>query len=120
MTTIGSLTVEGAFDGSHLTLLFKGEADMRDGAPLTTHLLEWHQQLLEKQSKQVAIDLRAVEFMNSTALGAFVKWVAEVQKLEKASRYQIILEGTQARRWQRASLHALASFAPENIQVTFP
>ena len=62
----------------------------------------------------------AVEFMNSTALGAFVSWVAELQKMAVAARYKINFLGSQKRRWQRASLHALASFAPELISVSFP
>lgn len=120
MSGIEGLTVNGEFVGPVLNLSMVGQADPRDGAPLTKELLEWHRQMLANHAAEVRINVSAVEFMNSTALGAFVSWVAELQKLAAAARYKINFLGSQKRRWQRASLHALASFAPELISVSFP
>lgn len=120
MTTIDGLSVDGAFEGPVLKLQLSGQADPRDGGPLTAELLGWHQRMLSSHSNEVRIDVGGVEFMNSTALGAFVSWVGELQKMAATARYRINILGNPRRRWQRASLHALASFAPELISVTFP
>lgn len=120
MATIEGLTVNGEFVGPMLRLALSGQADPRDGTPLTKELLGWHTLVLSKKTTEVRVDVAEVEFMNSTALGAFVSWVGELQRLAADLRYRINIHGNPKRRWQRASLHALASFAPELISVTFP
>ena len=120
MSPIEGLAISGEFVGPVLKLQLLGQADPRDGEQLTAELLGWHAKLLTNKSTEARVDVQAVEFMNSTALGAFVSWVGELQKLEPSARYQINIVGNPKRRWQRASLHALASFAPESITVTFP
>ena len=116
---IGGLTIDGTFGTAGLVLSLSGDADMRESAELTTCLLDWHKQALGKTATEVRIDVREVSFMNSTALGAFVAWVAVLQKVAASERYRMIFEGKPDKRWQRASLHALASFAPEHISVSF-
>ena len=118
-TQIGALTIKGSSEGAAYGLRLSGQAEMRDGAVLWACLLQCHREALTGKAKKVQIDLKEVEFMNSTSLGAFVSWVAALQKLPVADRYTLEFLGSPARRRQRASLHALASFAPETILITF-
>ena len=120
MKMIEGLEIQAGFVGPVLKLKLIGNADPRDGTTLAAEYLQWHHQMVKTKAVEARIDVRDVEFMNSTALGAFVSWVAELQTIPLASRYKITFEGNPAKRWQRASLHALASFAPELISVSFP
>jgi hypothetical protein len=116
-TRIGHLDVSRSQTNEGLALTLTGTADLSDSKELATHLIDAHQQALAAKSARVLVDVCAVEFMNSTALGAFVSWVAQLQQTAAAQRYRIVFKGTGQRRWQRGSLHALASFAPDHISV---
>lgn len=119
VSNVGDLRINGSVEGASMRLTLEGQADLRDPGPLSGSLLDFHQQAVAHHADKVVVDLKQVEFMNSTALGAFVRWMSELLKLTQDRRYQVVLFGTRERRWQRVSLHALASFAPENISVTF-
>ncbi|MBK7860730.1 MAG: hypothetical protein IPJ65_19435 [Archangiaceae bacterium] len=118
-TSVGSLHIDGDMDGASLRLKMTGAADLRDGGELRLSLLDVHREALAQHAHEVWVDLKAVEFMNSTALGAFVGWMTEIHKTPGADRYHLTLVASKERRWQRISLHALASFAPETISVLF-
>ena len=114
---IGLLNLTQSTGADGLLLTLSGTADLRDSKELTAHLVGTHQDALDAHSTKVMVDVQAVEFMNSTALSAFVTWVAQLQKTAVEKRYRIVFRGNNQRRWQRGSLHALASFAPEHISV---
>ncbi len=118
-TSVGTLEISGIAHGPMLTLSLRGMAELRDAQPLRDEFLHWHKSAVEAHAREVRVDVRAVDFMNSTALSAFVGWIAEVQKLASDRRYCIHFEATQKRRWQRSSLHAIASFAPEHVSVSY-
>ncbi|MBL8955485.1 MAG: hypothetical protein JNK82_32220 [Myxococcaceae bacterium] len=119
MTSVGTLEIDGFSQGSLFTVMLKGAAELRDAQPLRDPFLRWHKSAVEAHAREVRVDVRAVDFMNSTALSAFIGWVAEIMKLADEQRYQIRFEATQKRRWQRSSLHAIACFAPEHVSVSY-
>jgi anti-anti-sigma factor len=116
-TRIGLLEVSTDTIPEGLVLRLAGQADLKDNAELSACLLTAHSSALANGARKAVVDVREVQFMNSTALAAFVTWVAELQKVEMPRRYRILFRGDGKRRWQRGSLHAMASFAPEHVSV---
>ncbi len=117
-TAIDTLKLSTTEEKDRLTLLLTGTAEFKTPEQLLGALVTVHKRAIELSAKELRIDLGGVDFMNSTGLGALVGLIGERQKDAK-SRYIIHLVGNSARRWQRASLHSLASFAPETITVSF-
>lgn len=109
-----SLTVRAESAGNEVTLRMRGTAEMRDSAPLADLLLHYHREAMRVGARSVAVDLREVDFMNSSALNAFVRWFEEVKG---AHSYQVKLQADTSKRWQRGSLHALATFAVGHVTV---
>lgn len=115
---VGNLSVAVLESPQCLSLEFSGQADSRDGHDLYQYLLEAHLEALKLQAPEVRVNIKNVGYMNSCSLSAFVGWVGELQKLEAARRYRIILEGASDKRWQLISLKALAKLAPDHINLS--
>jgi hypothetical protein len=65
----------------------------------------------------VHVDVRHLEFMNSSSLKAFVTWVVSLSELGVASRYRILFMSGRRPSWQARSLATLRCFAPDWIEV---
>ena len=117
--TLGALEMIATAASRTINLTLSGQADPRDGSELTKHLLGIHQDALAAQATLVLIDFSDVGFMNSSALGAFVRWLGALEKTALESQYRISFKGSRQRRWQRGSLSALANLAPERVTVEF-
>jgi hypothetical protein len=76
-----------------------------------------HREALRLGVKEVAVDFRTLEFMNSSCFKGFLDWIARVQELPSDKIYRIRFLSTQAILWQRRSLNALYCFAPDLIAV---
>ena len=111
---IDTLQVGAFHSGDALTVVLKGSAEMRDSSPLAEVLLHYHREVSRVGARTVSVDLRQVDFMNSSALNAFVRWFAE---LRGAAAYQVRLLSDSKKRWQRGSLNALATFAVGRVTV---
>lgn len=66
---------------------------------------------------EVLIDLRRLEFMNSSSFKAFVGWIASLRDAPAEKQYKVRLVSDPKKHWQRRSLGALASFAPDLVHV---
>jgi hypothetical protein len=75
---------------------------------------------LEAQTRKanVEVDLRELEFLNSSCFKAFVTGFAQVQELDATDQYSIHLISNPRKHWQKRSLGALESFAPGLITIT--
>jgi hypothetical protein len=101
-----------------VTLALVGTADTRSMAALDALLRKLHEQARQSGVRSVVVDLRALEFMNSSCFKAFVTWVSSVQELDAASQYKIDFLSDVRRHWQRRSLGALACFAVDLITIS--
>src|SRR4051812_43817923 len=111
----GQLIVDASQDGEKLVLAMSGSADLRDSSPLAELLLKHDAEVRRLGLTQVDVDVRAVEFMNSSALNAFVRWFADMKM--KGEGYRVRFLSDPSKRWQRGSLSALASFAAGTVTV---
>jgi hypothetical protein len=93
-----------------------GTADLRVTDSVEAILTSVHQKALELGIPEVQMDLRELEFMNSSCFKSFVSWISEVSDLT-AGQYRIRFLSNPSILWQRRSLHALSCFAAELITI---
>jgi hypothetical protein len=93
-----------------------GTADLRVTDSVEAILNRVHQKALELAVAEVRVDLRELEFMNSSCFKSFVSWISEVSDLT-AGQYRIRFLSNPSILWQRRSLHALSCFAAELVTI---
>ena len=116
MTELAALTLESFSsrvrqDGDALMVDLIGNADLRAKKELGTMLTALHREALDKGIREVVIDVRALEFMNSSCFKAFVTWLTDIMELPAAQQYHVRFRSNPDTLWQRRSLHALRSYA---------
>jgi hypothetical protein len=111
------LRSETSFEGSGVLLKLVGSAESEAMGALDDLLTKVHARAIESDVREVTIDMRSLEFMNSSCFKAFVSWIGEVQDLETKRQYRIRFLSDDQKHWQRRSLGALSCFAVDLIQV---
>ena len=99
-----------------LVAKLSGTADLRVTDSVEAILTRVHQKALELSIPEVQMDLRELEFMNSSCFKSFVSWISEVSDLT-AGQYRIRFLSNPSILWQRRSLHALSCFAAELVTI---
>jgi hypothetical protein len=103
-------------EDSALVAKLSGTADLRVTDSVEAILSRVHQKAMELGIPEVRMDLRELEFMNSSCFKSFVSWISEVSDLP-AGQYRIRFLSNPSILWQRRSLHALSCFAAELITI---
>jgi hypothetical protein len=103
-------------EDSGLVAKLSGTADLRVTDSVEAILTRVHQQALELGIPEVQMDLRELEFMNSSCFKSFVSWISEVSDLT-TGQYRIRFLSNPRILWQRRSLHALSCFAAELVTI---
>jgi len=99
----------------HVSL--SGTADVTTQTALDRFLREVHQEAQRRQAEQVTVDVRQLEFMNSSCLKCLVWWVSAVHDQPPEGKYHIIFVSSPSVYWQRRSLNALACLAGDVISI---
>jgi hypothetical protein len=99
-----------------LVAKLSGTADLRVTDSVEAILSSVHQKAMELRIPEVRMDLRELEFMNSSCFKSFVSWISEVSDLT-AGQYRIRFLSNPRILWQRRSLHALSCFAAELVTI---
>ena len=66
---------------------------------------------------EVVVDIRKLEFMNSSCFKSLLTWIVRVQDLPEARRHKIRFISNPAYHWQKRSLHSLASMGGGLIEI---
>lgn len=104
-------------EGSTLVVELVGNADLRAKKELGTMLERLHEQVTNDALEVVVIDVRELEFMNSSCFKAFVSWLTTIMDLPKEQQYRVRFRSNPDTLWQRRSLHALRSYALMIVQI---
>lgn len=94
-----------------------GTADLTVKSQLDRFLRDIHSEAQRCLAEEVTVDVRQLEFMNSSCLKSFVWWVGAVQEQVGDGRYRIVFVSSPTVYWQRRSLNALACLANEIISI---
>jgi hypothetical protein len=105
-------------DGTTVTAWLQGNADYAALDALDLLLERVHAESRQLGVKDVAIDLRQLEFMNSSCFKSFVSWVTNIQEMDTERQYKVRFLSSPNMHWQKRSLHSLRCFAVELISVT--
>lgn len=103
-------------ESSSLVAKLSGTADLRVTDSVEAILTRVHQTALELGIPEVQMDLRDLEFMNSSCFKSFVSWISEVSDMPQG-QYRIRFLSNPSMLWQRRSLHALSCFAAELVTI---
>ena len=102
-------------DGARINARLKGNADVAALDAIADLLAQLHAEATQRGAEETVIDLRELEFMNSSCFKRFVSWIATIQGLER--RYRVRFLSNPGMHWQKRSLHALRSFADDLVTV---
>ena len=94
-----------------------GTADLTVKTQLDQFLRQVHSEAQRCLAEEVTVDVRQLEFMNSSCLKSFVWWISTVQEQPGDSKYRIVFVSSPSVYWQRRSLNALACLANEIISI---
>jgi hypothetical protein len=97
--------------------VFTGNADLRALEPLEQQLRALHASAIQHRVAAVRVDLRKLEFMNSSCFKCFITWLALVQELPDEEHYRIVFMSNGQMHWQRRSLEALRCFAIDLVSI---
>ena len=90
-----------------------GTADAGTKGALDNLFENVHRCAITIQARTVHVDLRTLEFMNSSSLKAFLTWLLNVR--DGAVDYKVEIRTSPSTYWQRRSVSALVAFAPEHV-----
>jgi anti-anti-sigma regulatory factor len=109
------LTADAVSEANALVLKLTGVADLRVQDQLMTFLESTHRVALTLRAPEVRVDVTALEFMNSSCLGEFVRWIESVQ--DGQASYRIRFVANRQHRWQERSLDALMCLNDQIVTV---
>jgi anti-anti-sigma factor len=111
------LTIHGALADGAIDVRLAGTADTEVRAQLDEYIKQLHAEAVRLRVPAVVIDLRQLEFMNSSSLKVFVSWLAQLRELEPSTQYKVRIRSNPNLLWQRRSLAALSCFAIDLVTI---
>ena len=113
LKTEGLYIIPEAGDDNVMRVVMSGAVEMRDpGDVLNPYWSAIDEQARERSMKRVELDVRDLNFMNSSGILTLVRWIT---KLKNAPAYQLVLEYDRNVTWQRTSIPTLAKLAPAAV-----
>jgi anti-anti-sigma factor len=103
---------------SQIVVTLDGTADLAAADALDAALVKVHDAAVAAALAEVVVDLRGVEFMNSSCLKAILTWVNDVQELDESRRYAVRFISDPRVHWQNRSLHSVKCFASDIISIS--
>jgi hypothetical protein len=103
-------------EGETLVARFAGSADGDAQYALSEFFDKLEAEVRRTSSKHVVADIRELEFATSSCLKVFATWLVDLGERQDHV-YNVEFRSNNAHRWQYRSLNALASCAPDRVQV---
>lgn len=111
-------SASASLEGTAIHAWLKGNADYAALDALDTLLERIHAEAKRGTVKEAVVDLRNLEFMNSSCFKSFVSWITTIQDMDAERQYKVNFLSNPQMHWQKRSLHSLRCFAVELITVT--
>ncbi|WP_437669804.1 hypothetical protein [Sorangium sp. So ce131] len=92
-----------------------GTGDMAAAGPLGGHLKALQQEVARLSARAVVFDVRALHFLNSSCLKAFISFVSGLAGLGLRCRTEFLTDARLP--WQRRSLAAIERMSPELVSI---
>lgn len=114
---VGELHATARQEDAALCLALAGTADATTESTLNALLTRLHGECRHAAVREARVDLRALEFMNSSCFKAFIAWIVAVDRLPPAERYRLRFLCNPALHWQKRSLRAMVHFGGDIVSV---
>lgn len=111
----GDLEAEATSTGRTLELRLRGSAEIGAKPGLDQFLTQVS--AASTDCDLVVVDIRGLEFMNSSCFKSLLTWIVRVQDLPEARRHKIRFISNPGLHWQKRSLHSLASMGGGLVEV---
>lgn len=112
------LTITPAMGDGVLRVKMAGAVEMRDpGELLNPYWTKVDEQLRGQRIRLVDVDLREVNFMNSSGILTLVRWITKAKAGAAEDSYRIVLHYDGNVTWQRTSIPTLAKLAPNIVEA---
>lgn len=116
--TAEGVTIMPRLEKGVLHVAMSGAVEMRDpGVVLNPYWNGIDEEVLRRGIQRVEVDMRDLNFMNSSGILTLVRWVTRV-KGHAGRAYRIDLQFDRNVTWQRTSVPTLAKLAPEIVTAT--
>jgi hypothetical protein len=114
--TVDTLTITPRLNGETLQISMAGAVEMRDpGDVLNPYWTLIDEEAVRRNVKIVELDVRDLNFMNSSGILTLVRWITRCKSHENS--YRLVLQYDRNVTWQRSSMPTLAKLAP-NVVVS--
>ncbi len=111
------LSMCGRATDEAIVVVLAGTADTSVREQLEEYFTQLHSEALRLRVPTVTVDLRELEFMNSSCLKVFVAWLAHLREVEAPAQYKVCFRSNPKLLWQRRSLAALSCFAIDLVTI---
>jgi hypothetical protein len=101
-----------------LMVVLTGNADLNVKTMLDHFLVAVHEESQRRHIPEVEVDVRKLEFMNSSCLKCLVGWISRIQDSPPAAQYRVAFRSSPTMFWQRRSLQALSYLATDLVSVS--
>jgi hypothetical protein len=104
-------------EGTVATLRLVGTADVSVHAHVQNAVTAMRQQARVLGVTEVAVDMRELEFMNSSCFKCLITWLDDLLEQPADQRYRIRFLSDPSKHWQHRSLRALSCFAVDLVSI---
>ncbi|CAN92481.1 hypothetical protein WME95_12995 [Sorangium sp. So ce327] len=113
--TTDSFGIEPALLGDRLSIKLTGTGDMAAAAPLGAYCKEVQHEVRRLSLAAVEFDIRALYFLNSSCLKAFIAFISGVTGQGPSCKIRFVTDARLG--WQRRSLAALERMSPGLVSI---
>jgi len=121
VATLSSVTPKFAGTADYaqgtVAVTLAGAIDLSNKQKIDELLRAVHQAARSHAAQEVIMDVRKLEFMNSSCLKMFVAWFDTIQELPLDAQYRIVFVSSPEMVWQERSLLALSCLAPGLVSI---
>jgi anti-anti-sigma factor len=103
--------------GDAITISLSGNADMAVHERLKGFLEGFDHLAKRERLKEVLFDLQELYFMNSSCLSLLLRMINGVLEPRNSHKYKIRFRSNPNLRWQKKSLQALQTYAPDIVAI---
>jgi hypothetical protein len=112
--SVDTLSIVPRLDGDTVRVAMAGAVEMRDpGDVLNPYWTLIDEEARRRDLKIVELDVRDLNFMNSSGILTLVRWITRCKS--HGDGYRLVLLYDRNVTWQRASIPTLAKLAPNMV-----